>query len=601
MKNDMKTTAIRIFVCAAFLSSVVSCSFFDMMAPQKIQADEWFYNENSLRIYANGFLNEYTPDYGTICWGDEDAADCIARTLTSSFYTGSWSPNDQGGWASSSWKALYNINYFLVHLRETPGVSEEVLDHYEGVGRFWRAWFYFSKVKTFGAVPWYDEPIDSDDMESLYKDRDSREYVMHRILEDLNYASEHCLTSGAYVNNGQINGYIASLFKSRVCLFEGTYRKYHKVEPSFQKPWSTEYESADDFLREAEKACTFIMDSGQYTIVNTPANVRTQYRALFNSGSVDYREVLWAREYIDGTIMSPVTWYFNSSTSGHCWSMTKKFLNTYLHLDGSRHTDKPGYERLSYVDELSEDRDARLAQTIITPTYTKLQSGKPGPAVPNFLIARTGYQVIKWSIDNDALESTSLSYNCLPIMRYAEVLLNYAEARAELGLFNENDWNRTIAVLRSRAGVSAKMPETEDPYLVSYFKNTVDDMYLLEIRRERGIELFMEGRRFDDLCRWHLGELIEDTWEGMYLPEGQPQDLLADGSKKVCLVEVKTSEQPDTQYLDMSTNQYIGLNENNCLVFEMARRIWTEKMYLRPIPVNAIEVNNNLTQNVLWQ
>lgn len=591
----------RLLSIVVYTLMLSACSFFDMTAPQKIQADEWFYNENSLKIYANGFLDSYTPSYSTICWGDEDAADCIARTLTSSFYTGSWTSNDQGGWSTSSWTALYNINYFLQHLRETPGVSEDVLNHYEGVGRFWRAWFYFSKVKTFGAVPWYDEPIDSDDNELLYKDRDSREYVMHRVLEDLNYASEHCMTSASYVNNGQINGYIASLFKSRVCLFEGTYRKYHTLEPSFQKPWSNEFESADDFLLEAVKACQMVMDSGQYSIVDNSANVGTQYRALFNSATIDYREVLWAREYINGTLMSPVTWYFNSSTSGHCWSMTKKFLNTYLHLDGSRHTDKPGYMSMTYLEELSADRDARLAQTIITPAYQKLQSGKKGSAVPNFLIARTGYQVIKWSIDDDALESTSLSYNCLPIMRYAEVLLNYAEAKAELGTFTDDDWYKTIALLRHRAGVSEKVPETADPYMVSYFHDTVDDKYLLEIRRERGIELFMEGRRFDDLCRWHLGELIEDSWEGMYLPVGESQYLLEDGSQKVCLVEVKTSEESGTQYLDMSTNRYVSVNENNCLVFEMAKRVWTEKMYLRPIPTNAMEVNTNLTQNSLWQ
>ncbi|MBR0290645.1 MAG: RagB/SusD family nutrient uptake outer membrane protein, partial [Bacteroidales bacterium] len=77
--------------------------------------------------------------------------------------------------------------------------------------------------------------------------------------------------------------------------------------------------------------------------------------------------------------------------------------------------------------------------------------------------------------------------------------------------------------------------------------------------------------------------------------------LLEDGSQKVCLVEVKTSEESGTQYLDMSTNRYVSVNENNCLVFEMAKRVWTEKMYLRPIPTNAMEVNTNLTQNSLWQ
>ena len=87
-------------------------------------------------------------------------------------------------------------------------------------------------MKTFGGVPWYDHVVRSDSEEDLYKPRDSREYVMERVLEDLNYACEHCYTSEAWVDNQKINRYIALAIKSRICLFEGTYRKYHRVDPS---------------------------------------------------------------------------------------------------------------------------------------------------------------------------------------------------------------------------------------------------------------------------------------------------------------------------------------------------------------------------------
>lgn len=579
-----------------------SCDFLEHTSPSKIQADEWFRNEESLQIYANGFLNEYTPSYSTLCWGDENAADCIARTLTSEFFTGSWGPVQQGGWGTGDWNALYNINYFLANFRTTPDVSEDVLKHYEGVARFWRAWFYFDKVKTFGAVPWYDAPIDSEDEESLYKGRDSREFVMHKVLEDLDFAVNNCFVSSNYVNKGQINGYIAAGFKSRVCLFEGTYRKYHSVEPTSQKAWSAEYECSEDFLNAAVEAAEYVMKSKVYSISNNAAEVNTQYRKIFNSEKPDYSEVLWFREYINGVIMSPVTWYFNSSTSGHCWSMTKSFMNTYLHRDGSRHTEKSGYLTMPYVEELSSDRDARLAQTVITPGYEKKVSGTMTPSVPNFLLAKTGYQVIKWNIDDSSLENTSLSYNSLPILRYAEILLNYAEAKAELGEFTEDDWNNTIAPLRLRAGVNARTPDNADPYLVDYFNNSVSDKWILEIRRERGIELFMEGRRYDDLMRWHLGELIERSWDGMYLPLGAEQNLNADGSRKVCLVQnLPASSSSSVQYLELSSNPYISLNQNKCLVFELTPRVWTEKMYLRPIPQTAIDVNENLEQNSLWK
>lgn len=581
--------------------TMTSCEgFLEKTSPSKIQADEWFYNERSLEIYANGFIDSYTPSVASLTYGDADA-DYVARISQSSFYTGSWTPNDQTGWSTSNWKPIYNINYFIKHLRETPGVSEELLNHYEGVGRFWRAWQYFSLVKTFGAVPWYSEPIDPEDDAMLYKSRDSREYVMHMVLEDLNYAAENCLVTDKYVNHGVINGYIANALKARICLYEGTYRKYHSVEPSYQKTWSSEYESAEDFLNECVTACRFIMDSKVYAIKNVAANVNTQYRKLFNSETVNYDETLWSREYINGVVMHPTTWYFNSATSGSCWSMTKDFLNTYLNSDGSRYTDSENYKTNSYCEELNENRDARIAQTIITPIYKKLQNGTLTEAVPNFNVTRTGYQIIKYNIDDSSLEGTTTSYNSIPVMRYAEVLLNYAEAKAELGQFTEDDWNLTVALLRERAGVSAVIPADADPYLVSYFDNTVTDKWLLEIRRERGTELFMENLRYQDLMRWHLGNLIERSWRGVYCPVGTSQALNGSSTKFVSIVQNPVAAQSNTQYLVLSENEYVSVDSDGCLVFEQNQRVWTEKMYLRPIPQSAIDVNENLGQNELWK
>lgn len=597
----MKSNILKYIPLIGLGLMAVSCSdFLEKTSPSKILANEWFYNENSLVTYANGFLNSYTPSVASLTYGDGDA-DYVARISQSSFFTDSWTPNDQTGWSISDWKGIYNVNYFLQHMRETPGVDEETLNHYEGVGRFWRAWLYFEKVKTFGAVPWYSAPIDPEDNEQLYKTQDSREYVMHRILEDLDYAAEHCSVDSRYVNHGVINGYIANAFKARVCLYEGTYRKYHSVDPSTQKAWTNEYETSGDFLRECVEACEFVMNSNAYHIVNNADEVDTQYRDIFTTEDVDYSEILWAREYINGVIMHPTTWYFNSSTAGSCWSMTKDFLNTYLNRDGSRYTDVQGYQTKTYREELSDDRDARIAQTIITPGYMKRVKGVMTEAVPDFNITRTGYQIIKFNLDDESLEGTSVSYNSIPVMRYAEVLLNYAEARAELGEFTETDWNNTIAVLRSRAGVDSSVPADADPYLVSYFDNTVSDKWLLEIRRERGIELYMENLRYQDLMRWHLGHLIERPWRGLYCPEDTPQALDSEGEKFVCFVEQQTQADANTQYLVHSDNRYISLDENDCLVFEQIKRVWTEKMYLRPVPQSAIDINTNLRQNVLWQ
>ena len=97
-------------------------------------------------------------------------------------------------------------------------------------------------------------------------------------------------------------------------------------------------------------------------------------------------------------------------------------------------------------------------------------------------------------------------------MRYAEILLNYAEAKAELGTLTDEDWAKTIGALRARAGITGGTDETgtlttkpvkAEPYIKAYYPG-VTDPAILEVRRERGIELCLEGFRFDDLKRWNM-------------------------------------------------------------------------------------------------
>src|SRR5690606_39791465 len=118
------------------------------------------------------------------------------------------------------------------------------------------------------------------------------------------------------------------------------------------------------------------------------------------------------------------------------------------------------------------------------------------------LYTYTGYHLMKHSLDDCRLDGIAESYNSIPLIRYAEVLLNYAEAMAKLGKFGLPEWNQTIAPLREQAGVSASAPGTADPSLQEVYFPEIADRFLLEIRRERGIELCYEGLRYDDLLRW---------------------------------------------------------------------------------------------------
>lgn len=588
--------------------ALCSCDdFLDRDMINKVDAGKYFTDEKSLMNYANGFLVKYTSAATTLTYGDQNA-EYVARTNLSNYYLDSYNSTNQTGWDISDWTMLYNINYFLAHMHEVSGVSDQTLEHYEGVGRFWRAWFYWAKVKSFGGVPWYDTPIDAEDMVALYKPRDSREYVMSKILEDLDFACEHCSDADAYVNCGVINRYIALAFKARVCLWEGTYRKYHTVNPESLAAWDDQWGTGEDYLSACVDAAGRIIDSGKYEIIDNAASRTTQYRALFNSEAIDYREIIWAREYSSSqSILNDITWRFCSSTNGNCWSMTKQFLNTYLKLDGTRYTDQADCYRNSFMDELA-DRDLRLQQTIITPSYRKTQNNVLDYCSPNFAITRTGYQVIKWNMDNDYYESSARSFNSLPIMRYAEVLLAYAEAKAELGTFTPEDWDKTVAVLRRRAGIEqVSYPSSADPYMKWYFDDTVSDAVLLEIRRERGCEMFMENTRYEDLMRWHLGHLIEREWQGIYAPLGVPQQLRE--GQYICIVQKVAGTERGTTYLVLRDNPSLFINKQDILVYNpygasdgsTTGRVWTDKMYLHPIPYDAIQVNGALEQNPGWE
>src|SRR5690606_22693855 len=154
----------------------------------------------------------------------------------------------------------------------------------------------------------------------------------------------------------------------------------------------------------------------------------------------------------------------------------------YLMLDGSRYTDQPGYEENTY-GEVFENRDHRLEQTVISPAYTRRMSGTIRKDAPNFALTSTGYQPIKWAIDDDVHVGLATSNNSVPMFRFAEVLLNYAEAKAELGEMTDAEWNRSIRLLRERAGVDGAAPTSYDPYLAAYFMNQTTDRWILEVRR----------------------------------------------------------------------------------------------------------------------
>ena len=291
--------------------------------------------------------------------------------------------------------------------------------------------------------------------------------------------------------------------------------------------------------------------------------------------------------------------------------MIRSFINLFLMTDGTPFTDKPNHEQIEFYDEC-QNRDKRLAQTIRTPGY--MRDGKP--AAPNFNgYSYTGYQPIKYTLDDSYYDAGALNTNAIPLFRYAEVLLNYAEAKAEMGTLTDADWANTIGVLRARAGITGGLnakPTKVDKYIQETYFPEISDPTILEVRRERSIELALEGFRFTDLLRWKRGDLMTMRWTGIYVPKLNVQmDLDHDGTTDVIFYKGETPTGLPSSCTpiavdggDVTRQGLTGTNSGNLTWYDNdPSRVWYEdgRQYYYPIPKSAINLNVNLKQNPGWE
>ncbi len=566
-----------------------------------------FNSESGLQLYANSFYN-WLPSANNIHQNDYVSDYGARRNVPSLIRKGVYSPNYTDDTSASGyervalggdwdwgWTHLRNFNYFLEN-NNSPNVSFEIRNHYNGLAKFFRAWFYFEKVKRYGDVPWIGKPLDVDDP-ILWGGRDSRTIVMDSILADINYAIEHIRLEDD-PSRTLVAKNVARALKSRICLFEGTFRKYH-----------TNYglqNTANFWLTESASAAKDIIDSGAYSLY-TGSGVDNSYRQLFINETPISCEILMAIACdLQLGVRHSANWYLTSATTGVRFSFIRQFIHTYLNLDGTPFTNQENYEKKIFTEEM-EGRDKRLEQTIRGTTYFRQKGGILEPSPPAFTYTYTGYQPIKWVIDDVSVDGGSNNTNDVSLFRYAEVLLNYAEAKAELGSLTDADWAMTIGALRQRAGITggiATKPSVIDEYMQSVYFPDINDPVILEIRRERGIELALEGLRFYDIIRWKRGELFEMPWRGIYVPEAdQYVDLNNDGILDVYFYTKKPSEQvPGITYVNVAdestrlTNGTFGELEWR---YDVVRE-WEDKKYLYPIPEIHRLTNPNLGQNPGW-
>ena len=535
---------LKVCVVCAIGISAASCnnSFMDRYPIAEISPENSFKSAQDLELYTNGFY-ENLPKINDIVRGDNISDNVLYSNVPMEQRSPERDIPSEAGSSGWSWSTLRKINIFFDNY--TSCEDKVAALKYEGVARFFRAWFYFDKVKSFGGVPWYDTEIQTDDEDLLYKPRDSREFIMDKVIEDLEIAVDRL---GTTRKPDQISKWTALAFLSRVCLYEGTYRKYHT---------ELNLPDAGKLLEKAYKAAERVMNESGYTLYST-GNSDIDYRDLFASDDLKETEVILGRRY----------------------SLTlNKMHNTNYYF---------------------------LSKTIRSVGYTRIDSDKP--LLPDLEASMTGYQIAKF-ISKEAQDGDGASYQDVAIIRYAEVLLNYAEAKAELDILTQDDIDKSIRPIRTRAG----MPNLNqniansnpDKILASEYPNVSGNNkgVILEIRRERRVELALEGFRYDDLMRWKMGKLLEPHFTGMYFPSLGEFDLDGDGTIDLLLYDDKAPESKAKQKIKIGGVIQLTEGDHGYLVgfLNITKKFDETRDYLYPIPSGDIMLNKNLEQNPNWR
>lgn len=500
---------------------------------------------------------------------------------------------------SSSWNFSYirNVNIMLQNI-DKSSMSEKEKEHWRSIGYFFRALRYFDMMVAYGDVPWIDKVLSDTDMKQLQSPRTPRDEVAKHILEDLQYAEQNVNPEGDGPNT--INTDVVRALISRFGLFEGTWRKYHELN------------DAETYLRASADASEKLIKSNPTLMEN--------YDDIFNSEElVGQPGIILAKQYATSLVTHSITRVIRSS-AWYC-DLTKDAVDSYLCTDGHPVATSALYEGDKDMYAQFRNRDRRLYYTVTPPYKVKLLGaagtsfdwdytddpkdreyidfmktiststakylpvsnyvGYTVHAIPHFrnypdgqgfLVSQLGFYFWKYynrHEDNMSLLSSTVDY---PLFRMGEVLVNYAEAKYELGEFNQNIADISINKLRKRAHIAdMKVNEITDDFDPNRDKTV--PAVLWEIRRERRVELMGDGFRFRDLKRWKKGEYLNQQPLGIWTKNSlYDNKLIING----------------------------GGNEGYVEFFKKPTG-WLDYYYLEPLPTKELALNPNLVQNPGWE
>ncbi|MDR0792677.1 MAG: RagB/SusD family nutrient uptake outer membrane protein [Chitinophagaceae bacterium] len=417
---------------------------------------------------------------------------------------------------ASTWQTPYiyirMAQLLLSRINSVPNLSTAQINHYTGYAYFWLAEEYYDLVRHYGDVPFVNKYLDqSQDSSTIWGPRVPRDQVMDSVLNYINLAIAN-LYSKATADGAQglgpntVNVDVANALKSRICLFEGSWAKYHENNTT----------RATQYFQACQTASEALMNSGLYKL---NADFVTVYRTNHTSstgGMATGGEVILFRKYGTNIISNSVNSYATASTSPATSGVTKDAVESFLLTDGNPISVQGGdplymgdttnnSSTLAIDATVMANRDKRLTETV----WPALAYTGQGGNITGSNISTTGYAIQRFApIGYPAITTVDPSQNDFPVFWYPEILLNEAEALTELGTFTQTNADATVNLLRKRAGV-ASLDVSNIP--VDTKRDADVSPLLWEVRRERRVELMLTSFRYWDIRRWAKLQYLDPT------------------------------------------------------------------------------------------
>lgn len=581
LKHMNKFIVLCILSCGLLFSA---CMDFE---PEDKMGDNQVWNsQDNFQLFANqfyGWLRDIQASNYQSGLSDgvhsDFRSDLICTSNENIYSMGAFTKPATDGNYSTLYKRIYYTNLLIQHAAE---FGKSRVGAPLGEAYFFRAYLHFELVQIYGDVILLTKPLDIDS-EELTASRDSRTIVIDQILADLDSAAVYL--PDMPLEDGRLCKDAAYAMAGRVALYEGTWEKFHK-EDMWQTGDINSTTNSDRVKKLLHKAITSsekVMTNGNFQLFSNATLAEHSYRYMFiledaaqcnpvNVGKAANKEYIIKKRHRAGDKMAL---NITHAMTNNIVYYTRKFANMHLCQDGLPIDKSPLFMGYNAPNDEFKNRDNRMLMNMLQhgESYwtndgkwrTTWTDADLANSLTNSAVGNTGYHNKKWGVErqvDDNFESMDW-----PVLRYAEVLLNWAEAKYEYdGQINDGDLNRSLNQVRKRS--NPKMKPLTNALVVA---NGLDMRQ--EIRRERTVEFILEGMRIDDLKRWATAKTE--------MPMDQEGILYNSWFE---------ANWPNCPY---------AISANGCVLLYTGRQ-WDDKCNLYPLPSDQCQLNPNLGQNPGW-